>query len=328
MTGDEAGSCRNVTGDDYVGGEQYSQFCDATPAPKDRKVGASATPGGETVTGTMTGRASRVTGDEPGTCKAITGTPYAGVEQYSAFCETDQAKSAAARTQKNKRMFGSVMTGIQPSVGGKMTGDDKGACEPVTGTPYVGSDQAAAACPAIPAEPGAPDYPQPLEGAVGGQFSVAAPAHAAQAPQKSSDVTGSTYEGGHITGPFGKAGGKVTGTEEARFGRRGNGAMSSPVPAEAPMIEGRVKSRITGEGINAGLKITGDDWDRGDRVTGTEGMSAKVRNPSRRGPTMPMAAAMAHGRPEEVPEPVSKVTGGSGNTDKGALITYSGGARG
>lgn len=328
MTGDEAGSCRNVTGDDYVGEEQYSQFCDTTPAPQDRKVGVSATPGGEAVTGTMTGRASRVTGDEPGTCKAITGTPYAGTEQYSAFCETDQATAAAARTQKNKRMFGSVMTGIQPSVGGKMTGDEKGACEPVTGTPYVGGDQATAACPAMPAEPGAPDFPQPLEGAAGGQFSVETPAHAAQTPQKGSGVTGSTYEGGHITGPFGKAGGKVTGTEEARFGRRGNSAMSSPAPAEAPMIEGRVKSRISGEGINAGLKITGDDWDRGDHVTGTEGLSAKVRNPSRRGPTMPMAAAMAHGRPEEVPEPVSKVTGGSGNTDKGALITYSGGARG
>ena len=41
-----------------------------------------------------------------------------------------------------------------------------------------------------------------------------------------------------------------------------------------------------------------------------------------------MAAAMAKSRPQSVPEPVSKVTGGSGNTDKGALITYSGGARG
>jgi hypothetical protein len=33
-------------------------------------------------------------------------------------------------------------------------------------------------------------------------------------------------------------------------------------------------------------------------------------------------------RPEDVPVPVSKVTGGSGNTEKGSLITYSGGARG
>jgi hypothetical protein len=38
------------------------------------------------------------------------------------------------------------------------------------------------------------------------------------------------------------------------------------------------------------------------------------------------AASMV--KPEGVPVPVSKVTGGSGNTDKGSLITYSGGARG
>jgi hypothetical protein len=332
MTGDEAGSCRNVTGDDYIGQEQFGQFCETTPTREERKVGVSATLGGERVTGTMTGRSRRVTGDEPGTCKSITGTPYAGVEQYGEYCEPSQTASAAARMQPDKRRFGSVMTGIQPSVGGKMTGDEKGACEAVTGTPYVGADQAAAACPAAPAEPGSPDFPQPLAGEQSGApwsgFSVAPPAHAAQAPQQAAGVTGSTYEGGRITGPFGMAPGKVTGTEEARFGRGGRNPVEAQAPAEQPMIHGRVKSRITGEGIDAGTKITGDDWDRGDRVTGTEGTSALARNPSRRGPMVAMAAAMAQGRPEHVPEPVSKVTGGSGNTEKGALITYSGGARG
>jgi hypothetical protein len=45
---------------------------------------------------------------------------------------------------------------------------------------------------------------------------------------------------------------------------------------------------------------------------------------------MSMAAAMSveNKRNEELPVPNSKVTGGSGNTDKGSLITYSGGARG
>jgi hypothetical protein len=33
-------------------------------------------------------------------------------------------------------------------------------------------------------------------------------------------------------------------------------------------------------------------------------------------------------RNQEVPAPVSRVTGSSGNTERGALITYSGGARG
>ncbi|MCB1736193.1 MAG: carboxysome shell protein [Gammaproteobacteria bacterium] len=330
MTGDEAGSCRNVTGDDYIGQEQFGAFCDSKPEPKDRKVGVSATLSGERVTGTMTGRGGKVTGDEPGTCKAVTGTPYAGAEQYGAFCEPDQAKAASARMESSKRMFGSVMTGIQPSVGGVMTGDEKGACEPVTGTPYVGADQAAGACAATAADIGAPDFPQPLfNGQPWTQFSVGGPAHASEAPQRVSGVTGASYEGNqHVTGPFGMAGGKVTGTEEMRFGSNKPGRTEMAAPAEAPMVDGRVKTRVTGEGISAGLKITGDDWDRGDRVTGTEGMSAQVRNPSRRGPQQPMASAMAQGRSEATPQPVSKVTGASGNYEGGSLITFSGGARG
>lgn len=327
MTGDEPGACRDITGDDYIGQEQYQQFCSATPAPKDAKVGQSRTHIGETVTGTMTGRSERVTGDEPGTCKAITGTPYAGEEQYRTYCEADQAQTAEARMRRSRRAAGAVMTGQQPSVGGSMTGDGKGACETLSGTPYVGADQVAAACPASAAEPGSPDFPQPLGDTPWGQFSVVSPMHAAEAPEILAGVTGSRYEQGQITGPFGMAPGKVTGTEEARFGRPDIGARELPV--EAPLLDGRLKSRITGEGIDAGQKITGDDWDRGDRVTGTEGKSAMARNQTRRGgPMNAMAARQAPARNEELPEPVSKVTGGSGNTEKGALVTYSGGARG
>ena len=98
-------------------------------------------------------------------------------------------------------------------------------------------------------------------------------------------------------------------------------------PAADTHSDGRVKSRITGEGQNAGLKITGDDWDRGDHVTGTEGSSALVRNPSRRGPPKSAMGARA-GAPAEATTPANLVTGSSGSTDTGSLITYSGGARG
>jgi len=156
-------------------------------------------------------------------------------------------------------------------------------------------------------------------------FSVHSPGHAAQRPAHGSHVSGSSYEQGTITGPFGKAGGKVTGTEEARFG---NGAREPrPIPQTATEIEGRIKSRITGEGQDAGPKITGDDWDRGDRVTGTEGASATRRNTTLRGAPMSAMGARA-AQPAETPPPVSKVTGSSGNTDRGSLVTYSGGARG
>jgi hypothetical protein len=330
VTGDEPGTCRNITGDDYVGQEQYSGFCakDPKPAPEDRKVGLSQTLKGRTVSGTMTGRGGKVTGDEPGTCKAITGTPYAGAEQYRSYCEPEQAQMAAARTRPQRSTPGSVMTGIQPGMNGKMTGADKGACENVSGTPYVGADQFAAVCPSTPAEPGSPDFPQAIGGTPWGQFSVEAPSHAAtQAATGRSAVTGSSYEKGQITGPFGMASGKVTGTEEARFGNGASAAAAAPMPETAAEVDGRIKGRITGEGMEAGLKITGDDWDRGDRVTGTEGMSAVRRNPTRRGGSA-TSAMLPPKRNEEVPEPVSKVTGGSGNTEKGSLITYSGGARG
>jgi len=327
VTGNEHSTCRNITGDDYIGREQFGTYCKSTPEATDSKIAVSQTLAGLKVTGDLAQRSKIVTGDEPGTCKALTGTPYVGGDQYQAYCDSTQAAAAQARMQPSGRTFGKPMTGQQPGIGGKLTGAGRGACEPISGTPYIGSDQAAAACPAIPAEPGSADYPQALGNTPWSNFSVSAPIHAAQHDGSFSHVTGSRYESGLITGSFGKGGGKLTGTEEARFDRQQS--VKPMMPATAQMIDGRVKSRVTGEGMESGLKITGDDWDRGDHVTGTEGASATQRNLTRRGggmSAMQMRKDMT--RPDDIPLPVSKVTGGSGNTEKGALITYSGGARG
>lgn len=332
VTGDEPGSCRNVTGDEYIGQEQYREFCATTPTPQDQKVRLSQTFKGRKVSGSIPGRADRVTGDEPGTCKAITGTPYAGAEQYRSYCKPEDSDLVLARTRRQRSTPGSVMTGLQPGIGGKATGDARGACEPVSGTPYVGADQFATACPAAPARPEDSDFPQPLNVEGWGDSAPAALRNAqASAGGRSQSVTGSRYEQGRITGPFGMAGGRVTGTEEFRFGPRERSATApSAQPAAAPEADSaRPKSRVTGEGMDLGKRITGDDWDRGDRVTGTEGTTATQRNPTRRGGAM---SAVDRARPtkrnEEVEPPVSRVTGGSGNTDRGALVTYSGGARG
>jgi len=328
MTGDEPGSCRNVTGDDYVSAEQYSDFCKSAPTPADQKVGVSSTLLGKNVTGTMTDRGGSVTGNEAGTCKALTGTPYVGAAQTEAFCASPEKSMAMARAQKGTGNVGATMTGTQPGLAGVMTGDSKGACEPLTGTPYVGADQAAQACPATAATTASPDFPQAMGGQPWGDFSVSSPAGAAQEMMAKGGVTGAVYENGHITGPFGMADGKVTGTENARFGGA-KAPMPEPVAMMAQELDGRAVSRVTGEGQAAGLKITGDDWDRGDHVTGTEGTSAARRNPTIRGDMTSMAVAnVAKKKNEEVVLPVSKVTGSSGNTENGSLITYSGGARG
>jgi hypothetical protein len=330
VTGDEPGSCRLITGDEYIGADQYGAFCGTKPAPEAPKVGFSVTNRNQVVSGTRTGRSEKVTGDEPGTCKAVTGTPYAGLEQASSWCPTPAVRTIRERTPVRGA---SRMSGIQPGIGGHLTGAERGACEAVTGTPYVGADQLAVACGAATAADA--DFPQPLDQAPWQRFSVQSPARAAHtARQRGGGVTGTSYEqGSRITGPFDMAGDKVTGTEQFRFDRRGAQLSRGPIelaPAMAaaePESPERPTSRVTGEGISAGLKITGDDWDRGDRVTGTEGASARRRNPTRPGP-MGAMPGFQRKRNDEVPEPVSRVTGSSGNTSAGSLITVSGGARG
>ncbi len=335
VTGDEPGSCRNVTGDEYVDQEQFQSFCNTKPAPEPPKVGLSATLKGQRVSGTQTGRSGRVTGDEPGTCKVVTGTPYAGMEQAERWCEPAQQKQIQARTRPLAATPGPSLTGQQPGIGGVMTGAARGACEPLTGTPYVGKDQFAEACSA--AEPGDPDFPQLLDAeapSVDPGFSVQSPARVAfDAAAEHRKVTGTQYEAGSaITGPFGMATGKITGTEQFRFdGKQPRPSlltMEAPVANAAPESEAApAVSRVTGEGQSAGGKITGDDWDRGKRVTGTEGSSARRRNPTRPGP-MTVMPAVERKRNVDVPEPVSRVTGASGGGDRGSLVTYSGGARG
>jgi hypothetical protein len=227
--------------------------------------------------------------------------------------------------------MGTVMSGIQPGIGGKLTGAGRGACEDITGTPYVGADPLPDACGA--ATSGEGDFPQPLDSQPWERFSVLSPARAAHsARQRGNGVTGSSTEigGGRITGPFAMAGDKITGTETFRFDQAPRSLARGPVepaPAEQAGSDAqRPVSRVTGEGNTSGLRITGDDWDRNERVTGTEGRSARNRNPSRLGPRQPMAVTLK--RNEAIPEPVSRVTGSSGNTTAGSLITVSGGARG
>lgn len=348
VTGDEPGACKTVTGDDYVGRQQYDAFCERRPAPEAAKVGLSTTNRNQTVSGTRTGRSPLVTGDEPGACKAVTGTPYAGLEQAGNFCSEPEQTTIVARTPTGPGTPGQPMTGLQPGIGGVMTGAERGACEPVSGTPYVGADQFRSACGQGSAGDDVPaDLPQPLEGAPWTRFTITSPFRSAHTEQKrrlATGVTGTLYErgGSRITGPFGMAGGRVTGTEEFRFDQRG---PHSSLPSRNPLqplaarkggstgdaspapVTPSAPSRVTGEGMVQGVRISGDDWSRNDRVTGTEGPSSRRRNPSRPGPMSAMHAFQLK-RNAETEVPLSPITGSSGNTDKGAVVTFSGGARG
>ncbi len=330
VTGNEAGSCKNVTGDEYVGAGQFDAFCGSKPAPDPAKVGLSITNKTQSVSGTMTGRSQLVTGDEPGTCKPVTGTPYAGLEQANQWCDNAASSEIEARTPRKLGTPAARLTGQQPGIGGKMTGAHKGACEPLTGTPYVGGDQLMDNCGLSNSSEGYAHQEKPEKAAAWTSFSVKSPARQAHIQNEiNSGVTGTSYEdSSRITGPFDMAANKVTGTEQFRFDRKPSNSQRNKVDEIVnEEAKQRPTSQITGEGQSAGLNITGDDWARGEHVTGTEGASAKRRNPSRPGPMSAMKASELK-RNEEVPEPDFLITGSSGNTRDGQLVTFSGGARG
>lgn len=359
VTGDEQGSCLAVTGCEYVGREQYDDFCQSKPEPGTAKVSFSQTTRGQIVSGSKSSRSKQMTGDEAGTCSAITGTPYTGVEHFESYCRPEETKMSVARNQNNTSSgIARDITGIQPGFSG-LTGAGKGACSDVSGSAYVGSEDQQGVCEIKPAQTSEPDFPQPLNDAPWGAFSVLTPkvsvltpkVHASQSPAAEPDtITGTSSDNGRISGTFSMGEGKVTGTEQFRFGdRKARKAVASPKPkvmsisvmptvakpakakpaaakpaADKPQVDN--VSRVTGEGLDRGLKITGNDWDRGEHVTGTEGTSAVKRNPTRRGPISAMHSI------EEKREAVERnditVTGGSGTPDGVALVTLSGGARG
>jgi hypothetical protein len=264
---------------------------------------------GQRVTGPSVEHRPNVTGDEPGSCRPVTGTPYQGPTTVFGWCEPDEGASAAQRLES--RPEGVAVTGDVPMPANGVTGTERGQGNTVTGTAYYGGLR--------PAEPAADDW-------AGGQaFPVALARRLAggesddAATQRTDDSAppASSVPGG-ITGSFAIGEGKVTGNNEFLFRARPNRDGKQPA--------------VTGEGRTDGRTVTGSAWTAHDRVTGTEGYIAARRNPSEGG-SRPHGWAGAgrfrHLATPGGPREKQIVTGRSGWNPKAAgLVTVSGGAQG
>jgi len=385
ITGDDRGNCQRVTGTEYLSAEQFQTECNTALPAATPKVSVMSSQGSQPVSGTAVGRSSNVTGDEPGSCRSVTGSQYYNSSDFATLCANPsprRAVSAMPSSSSAQREAGSVfpksagdaayaashvtathpfgldrrpaanfttnaatvttavipayaVTGDRPGAGGAaLTGDERGASLPVSGTPYVGSDNAAT--PQSPStssrflsrtrswqDTDSSDHQAPPI-----DFSIRTPAREAQ-DRGDSLVTGGNHGSQRITGPANKAGGLITGTPDFRHQRAT--APAAPTASAAPTAaELAAAQRLTGEGSQAGTRVTGDAWQEQRRVTGTEGASALARNPSMRG--QPRGAGMGVGAQqfrevERPPVPESRITGSSGSTSKGAMVTGSGGAR-
>lgn len=339
VTGGETGANRAITGSDYTDTTALRRKADDAP----KKVEITHTSAGGAVSGTVVGRSTKVSGSEKGACERITGSDYLSSEEFASFCR-EKPYQPPAKVGVSPTLNGQNVSGTQMGRSYSVTGDEYGACKPVTGSSYIGADQYAEFCAdrevteahnrmqraqyVIPASRQSTNATEASTDSVRktqcGGFSIVSPAHSSlDATQR---ITGSAYGGtDRITGSLARATGKVSGTPEFRY-RDGVQASGEAVTEEA---KDRGPERITGDGRER--NVTGDAWDRGDRVTGTEGLSAARRNPTWRGemrPSGPSRSAREFRKTEQPEAKPSRVTGCSGSSMTGAAVTMSGGARG
>ncbi len=356
MTGNEPGTCSAVTGTDYLPADQSQMYCGTTPAkakqngfsvmsqpaqqsgnkitggdsrksqsttikpslPAEqpmagpRKVMPSQTAMGNTTTGTQVGRLEDVTGTEKGACKAVSGTGYQSAEEAQA-CDTPMPKPAAKVTASGTG-GGQKVTGDRSGSFTEATGSEAGVCQAVTGTPYMAAEQASACGTqqqteiqqrqrqgANPSISGVQPGPQGLTGAQKGACEL---------------VTGTHYQGGDQTAMVCDSS-HAAAPGESDFPQ----ALTATAAASAATVE------PTPQPMAAASVITGDGWDRGSKVTGTDGPWAAQRNASIRGASGQAPMGASQFRPGDKDIPMSPITGSSGNTDSGAKVTLSGGAR-
>ena len=248
VTGNEPGSCRAITGTEYIGAEQYGELCATVPEPAPAKVSISNTSRGQRVSGTEVGRSVKVTGDEYGACKTVTGTEYLSADKFESFCSTKPVPTPA-KVNVVTTEAGQGVTGIEIGRNAKVTGDEAGACSKLTGSQYVQTDLPASLCGS-----GAPR-----------KVSV-------MSTVKERTVTGT--EVGHsvkVTGDEHGACTTVTGTEYAGLAQY-QACNREPVPA--PEKVGVMRTwhgqPVSGTSVEHGSKVTGDEYGGCQPVSGTE----------------------------------------------------------
>jgi hypothetical protein len=306
VTGDEDGACLTPTGSQYLSPSGRRQECGGPPSglaegradpASGGKVAVSRTWGGKAVTGANVEHDPRVTGQAPGTCSIITGSPYQGPISARGWCDVQTADAAESRVAP--RRLPRTISGDVPVHSSSVTGTGRGADRDITGAVYYGVGPAAEG--EIDAAPVA---------SIDAGFSV-------RSPQRTAHLK--AVAPGRITGSFALGEDKITGNTEFLFRPR------APADAAVP-----ARSRITGEGRVEGRVITGDSLADQANVTGVAGVFAAHRNPSlRAGQARAFAGAGAFKAEASTEEPKQLVTGMFGfSSQNAAKVTLSGGAQG
>lgn len=308
LTGDDQGSCVGVTGNEYASKESYEQRCSFVPMAAVYKDNVSHTWNDQQISGSQVGQSQIVTGDEAGSCSAVTGTGYRDKEEMNQFCDNASVQKGETLMKKSHTL--QEVSGTTPSEDTRFSGNfNKGFEQSISGTPYLQNSN---------------------EGEhYDADFSVQSPAHEAFETSRRRVHDSVFGVNPLITGPGAKAQGVMTGTPE--FRHPFDAPQSTPSAGEAA----QPNKPVTGEGNEVGASVTGDNWSRGGHITGTEGMFSANRNETQKGDPKTGHKTGAHEFKDrevtvvEGPKITNGSGGGSGRADGGSgRVTLSGGARG
>ena len=250
VTGAEPGSCRAITGTEYIGIEQYGTLCAAIPEPAPAKVGIGRTARGQSVSGAELGRSVKVTGDEHGSCKAVTGTEYLSADKFESFCATrptpTPAKVGVSATEAGQRV-----SGTEVGRSARVTGDEPGSCRKLTGSQYYQPESFGSLC----RNGGSAPHKVSVMGTLREQV-----------------LTGTeTAPGERVTGAERGVCARVTGTESAGLSQyQACNRKPLPVPEKVGVMRTWHEQPVSGTSVERSLKVTGDEYGGCQPVTGTE----------------------------------------------------------
>ena len=131
VTGSESGAGHKITGTDY-------SVSPTNRAPGATKVDVNHTTAGSAISGGELSSTPAVTGDAQDSCERVTGTEYVSNERFVANCGTKAPltpnKVAVDQSRKGMSITGNMMDRDQ-----KVTGNEPGTCQRLTGSQYDSS---------------------------------------------------------------------------------------------------------------------------------------------------------------------------------------------
>ena len=279
---------------------------------RDRAQAVEMTETGMAITGSALGRSTRMTGDESGACRSITGTQYLAPAKRQAACGFSGGGTAPAaqigseradpvtgnKVAMSRSWGGQRVSGMDVEHNPRVTGDAPGSCAILTGSQYQGRTTAERWCEPGVAEDAGTRRDQRLA---------------------TSSVTGSTSR--HDTSITGAARGAtrdITGTPYSRAPQQALALPANPVA----QIDGSFS--INSPQRAAHLRATPAQADDGSRVTGSCAMSAgrvtgNLEFVGRRRPAAEASGPPAHQRISGEGCDGSRITGDSWGDHK--LVT-------